>query len=118
MRVYMERQSISMRDDRLAPNRREIEVVNNCRLRNFVDILMESYCPKNNKKRATWVLWNQHKVVAVFDSISKKCKCIQNSETFIKELSLEEDSAEMYLYYRGQEDMGEVIQEYEKQLIS
>jgi len=45
-------------------------------------------------------------------------QCIQNSETFIKELSLEEDSAEMYLYYRGQEDMGEVIQEYEKQLIS
>lgn len=118
MRVYMERQSISMRDDRMAPNGKEIEVINNCRLRNFIDILIESYCPKDNKKRATWVLLDQHKVVAVFDSKSKKREFFQSSETLIKELFKEEESAEMYLYYRGQDDMGEVVEEFQNELIS
>ena len=117
MRVYMERQSISMRDDKLAPNRREIEIINNCRLRNFVDILIDSYCPKANKQRATWVLWDKHRVVAVFDSVSRKCKCFRNSETFVRDLVRGEESAEMYLYYRGQEDMGEVIEEFKEELI-
>lgn len=117
MRVYMERQSISMRDDKQAPNRKEIEIISNCRLRNFIDILMDTYCPKANKKRATWVLWDEHKVVAIFDSISRKYKCFRNSETFIKDIVREEENAEMYLYYRGQDDMSEVIEEFKEELI-
>ena len=57
-------------------------------------------------------------MVAVFDSKSKKREFFQSSETLIKELFKEEESAEMYLYYRGQDDMGEVVEEFQNELIS
>lgn len=116
MRVYMERQSVSRQDDINAPNRRVIEVISKCRVRNFIEILMESYCPKVKSDRATWVLWDNHKVVAVFDSVSKKCKCFREDETFVKDI-ITKENPEMYLYYKGEDDINVVIEEYKEELI-
>ena len=117
MRVYMERQSISRRDDKSAPNGRRIEIIDNCRLRNFIDILIDSYCPKVNSDSATWILWDNHKVISVFDSVSKKWVCFQDAESYIKDIVRSKDNPEMYLYYRGKENIKEVIEEFKEELI-
>ncbi|SFU68440.1 hypothetical protein SAMN04487886_110111 [Clostridium sp. DSM 8431] len=118
MRVFMERQSVSRQDDMNAPNRRVIEIISNCRIKNFIEILIESYCPKVNNDRATWVLWDNHKVLAVFDSVSKKCKCFQKDEAFVREIVKEKENPEMYLYYRGEDDINVVIDEYKEELLA
>jgi hypothetical protein len=117
MRVKMERQSVSMRDDKKAPNREIIEVMGNCKLKSFIQILSESYCPKVDKNKATWVLWDRHKVVAVFDSINNYCKCFYDENLQLNEILKDEENSEMYLYYRENEDIDNVYDELREELI-
>jgi hypothetical protein len=117
MRVKMERQSVSMRDDKNAPNREIIEVMNKCKLKNFIRILSENYCPKVDRERAIWVLWDKHNAVGVFDSVNNYSKCFYNEDLQLNEIFKDEETAEMYLYYREDEDIENVYDELREELI-
>ncbi|WP_143314943.1 hypothetical protein [Clostridium sp. HBUAS56017] len=117
MRVKMERQSVSMRDDKKAPNSEIIEVMGNCKLKNFIQILVENYCPKVDKDKAIWVLWDRHKAVAVFDSVNNYYKCFYNEDLQLNEISKDEENAKMYLYYREEENIDNVYNEIREELI-
>lgn len=110
MKVYMERQSVSMRDDKKAPNGQVFEVLENCRIKDFIKILIKDYCPKVNQKKATWVLLYKDKVIAVFDSISKHYKSIYNDNIVLKDFLLKNDKHELYLYYKGNEDINFIVE--------
>lgn len=115
MKIIMERQSVSRRDDKRAPNNMKIEVLENCRLKDFIEILSKSYCPEVKEKKAMWVLWDRCKAVAVFDSITKEYKGFYDENMLLKDIINSDEDIEMYLYYKGPEDikyvLGELIEE-------
>lgn len=118
MKINMERQSVSMIDDKKAPNRKTFEVIGSCSIKSFIQILCESYCPRIYKEKASWILWDKHKAIAVFDSITKDCVYLTSREDIaIQDLVNKEDVAEMYLYYRGTADIEDVIYELKEELI-
>lgn len=117
MRVKMERQSVSMKDDKNAPNREIIEIMNNCKLKSFVDIISKSYCPKVDKKAAIWVLWDRHKAITVFDSINNECRFFFDEELQLSEILKDEENLEMYLYYKEYEDIDDAYNELCEELI-
>lgn len=117
MRISLERQSVSMRDDRKAPNRQTFEVMGNIRLKSFIEILSKNYCPKVNDEKEIWVLWDKHKAVAIFDSISYTGKYFYNKDLAMKEVVNGEEEAEMYLYYRGNANINDVYEELQEELI-
>ncbi|MDS0527375.1 hypothetical protein NNC19_16920 [Clostridium sp. SHJSY1] len=117
MRVKMERQSVSTKDDRSAPNSEFIEIMNNCKLKDFVKILIESYCPKVKKDRAVWVLWDRHKALAVFDSVNAYSKFFYSEDLPLNEVIKDAENADMYLYYREEEKLGHVFDELREELI-
>ncbi|MDD6795709.1 MAG: hypothetical protein PUE01_09935 [Clostridiaceae bacterium] len=110
MKVYMERQSVSMRDDKKAPNRQMFEILENCRIKDFIKILIKNYCPKVNSKKAAWVLLYKDKTIAVFDSVSKKYSSIYNENIILKDLLMKNEKQELYLYYKGDEDINYIIE--------
>lgn len=117
MRVKMERQSVSAIDDKNAPNRDFIEIMNNCKLKSFVKILVESYCPKVEKNRAVWVLWDRHRALAVFDSVNGHSKFFYSEELQLNEILKDAENADMYLYYREEENLDNVFNELREELI-
>ena len=117
MKVRMERQSVSMRDDKRAPNEMKIEILENCRLKDFIEILSKSYCPAVSEKNAMWVLWDRYKAVAVFDSITKKYKGFYDENMLLKDIINRDDDVEMYLYYKGATDIKYVLEELIEELL-
>lgn len=117
MKVIMERQSVSMRDDKMAPNKMKIEILENCRLKDFIQILSKSYCPDLREKRGVWVLWDRHKAVAVFDSMTKKYKGFYDENMLLKDIINRDDDVEMYLYYKGATDIEYVLEELIEELL-
>jgi hypothetical protein len=117
MLVIMERQSVSMRDYKRAPNKMKIEILDNCRLKDFIQILSKSYCPQISEKRGVWVLWDRHKAVAVFDSKTKKYKGFNDEKLLLKDIINRDDDIEMYLYYKGTADIEYVLEELIEELL-
>lgn len=111
MKVYMERQSVSMRDDKNAPNRRMIEVLENCRIKDFIKILIKNYCPKVTKSKAVWVLWYEDKLIAVFDSVLKSYKSMFDENIALKDIVNKKNDIELYLYYKGNVEIDYVLEE-------
>lgn len=111
MLVIMERQSVSMRDDKRAPNTMKIEILENCRLKDFIQILIKSYCPDLIQKKCVWVLWDRYKAVAVFDSRTKKYKGFYDENMLLKDIVNRDGDAQMYLYYKGATDIEYVLEE-------
>ncbi|MBE6050639.1 MAG: hypothetical protein E7214_08295 [Clostridium sp.] len=117
MKINMERQSVSMRDDKKAPNRETLEVIGSCSFRGFIDILCKNYCPKIYEEKAVWILWDRHKAIAVFDSVTKECVYLTNREDVMIQDIIKDDLAEMYLYYKGKTNIEEVIYELNEEMI-
>ena len=117
MKVNMERQSVSMRDDKRAPNKMQIEILENCRLKDFIQILSRSYCPNLTEKRCVWVLWDRHKAVAVFDSKTKKYKGFYDENMLLKDIIIRDDDVEMFLYYKRAADIEYVLEELIEELL-
>ncbi|WP_294351219.1 hypothetical protein [uncultured Clostridium sp.] len=118
MIINMERQSVSMRDDRKAPNRKSFEVIGSCSLKSFIKILCESYCPRMYEEKAVWILWDRHKAIAVFDSITRECVYLTSRKNIaLQDLTKKDDLAEMYLYYKGKTNIDDVVYELNEELI-
>ena len=117
MKVIMERQSVSMRDDKRAPNKMKIEILENSRLKDFIQILSKSYCPELREKSGVWVLWDRCKAVAVFDSMTKKYKGFYDENMLLKDIINRDDDVEMYLYYKGSADIEYVLKELIEELL-
>lgn len=80
-------------------------------LKDFIDILLENFCPKVQEKSVLWILSYQNKALAVLDSGNGHINILNEhmSELTIKDITQADSKPQMILHYVNPADIEEAF---------
>lgn len=110
IRIIMTRDSVCREDDRNAPHKAVIGIDSDGSLRDFINILIERYCPKIRGATVIWILLYNNKPLAVFNGETGTINILNDNTAnmAIKEIVNGNSSPAMFLHYMGQNVIEEV----------
>lgn len=110
VRIIMTRASVCMADACNAPHKAVIGIDSDGSLRDFINILIERYCPRIKGGTAIWALSYNDKPLAVFNGGTGAINILNDNTAnmTIQEIVNSNSSPAMFLHYIGQNVVEEV----------
>ena len=104
IRVKMTRDSICAADDCNAPHGAIIGVDSDGSVKDFINILIERYCPKMRGRDLIWVLSYNNRHLAVFNGTTGSTNVVNDNmvNMTMEDIVNGEESPAMYLHYISQ----------------
>ena len=109
IRIKITRESICMEDERYSPHNAVIGIDSKSSIKDYIDILIEKYCPKIRGKNIIWVLSYNKRHLAVFNGTTGRINLIDDRmiNMTIKDILKSDGEPSMYLYYISENSIEE-----------
>lgn len=109
IRIKMTRESICMEDERYAPHNAVIGIDYNSTIKEYINILIERYCPKMRGKNLIWVLSYNNRHLAVFNGTTGRITLIDEKmiNMTMKDVLKSDGEPSMYLHYISENSIEE-----------
>lgn len=111
IRIQVGRPSISLGENIISASASIINAKEDWSLKDFIDVLIEKYCPKIQEKSITWILSYKDRSLAVFDSGNGHVNILNEkmSELTIKDIVSGDGRPQMILHYINPSDIEEAF---------
>lgn len=111
LRIQVGRTRISMGDKVIPASASIINAKGEWSLKEFIDVLIENYCPKVPEKSVTWVLSYKDRSLAVLDSGSGHVNILNEkmSELTMKDIVSGDKGPQMIIYYINPSNLEEAF---------
>ena len=98
-----------MEDERNAPHGAVIGINSDSSIKEYINILVERYCPKMKGRNLTWVLSYNNRHLAVFNGTTGRTTLIDDNmiNMTMKDIVKHDHEPSMYLYYISQNSIEE-----------